>query len=196
MQTSYTSRQPCLKIFWFKHSRAIYIYVYMPCHQRGNTANQRPYSNNITMSKFRKIALRMTIRQHCFKIRLSLLENICNTKRGSIYTSYFIQWITFCLNAISFNYRCVSIIWEILKRIQNFWFKLLILWVLNFYRRADVCGHTYTVTCCFSCRLLLCNSPGRSHTDSQEKQHRKYDASHFLPASKRAMHCSFNQYWG
>ena len=53
----------------------------MPCHRRGNTANQRPYSNNITMSKFLKIALRMTIRQHCFKNRL--LENLCNTKRGS-----------------------------------------------------------------------------------------------------------------
>ena len=35
------------------------------------------------MSKFPKIALRMTIRQDCFKKCLSLLENLCNTKRGS-----------------------------------------------------------------------------------------------------------------
>ena len=61
----------------------------MPCHRRGDTANQRPYSNNITMSKFPEIALRMMITQHCFKIRLSLLENVCNTKRGSNnYTSF------------------------------------------------------------------------------------------------------------
>ena len=54
----------------------------MPCLRRGNTANRRPYSKNITMSKFLKIALRMSITQHCFKNRLSLLGNLCSTKRG------------------------------------------------------------------------------------------------------------------